>query len=83
LQGGKECFDADTGKDSTREIREYFIPDFGNWKDHDLYQEAFQRLVSDLKAPTQRRSKEFHKPVVTSDLAHSPQFVASLPRQRQ
>ena len=30
-----ECFDADTGKDSAREIREYFIPDFSNWKNHD------------------------------------------------
>jgi uncharacterized protein YjbI with pentapeptide repeats len=45
-----ECFDADTGKDSAREIREYFIPDFSNWKDHDSYQAAFQRLISDLKA---------------------------------
>ena len=45
-----ECFDADTGKDSAREIREYFIPDFSNWKDHASYQTAFQRLVSDLKA---------------------------------
>jgi len=45
-----ECFDADTGKDSAREIREYFIPDFSNWKNHDSYQTAFQRLVSDLKA---------------------------------
>jgi hypothetical protein len=45
-----ECFDADTGKDSAREIREYFIPDFSNWKDSDSYQEAFQRLVNDLKA---------------------------------
>jgi hypothetical protein len=44
-----ECFDADTGKDSAREIREYFIPDFSNWKNHDSYQEAFQRLISDLK----------------------------------
>src|SRR5215471_10258158 len=26
-----ECFDADAGKDSAREIREYFIPDFSNW----------------------------------------------------
>ncbi len=25
-------------------------PDFSNWKDHDSYQEAFQRLISDLKA---------------------------------
>jgi uncharacterized protein YjbI with pentapeptide repeats len=45
-----ECFDADTGKDSAREIREYFIPDFSHWKNHDSYQEAFQRLLSDLKA---------------------------------
>jgi len=44
-----EGFDADTGKDSAREIREYFIPDFSNWKNHDSYQEAFQRLISDLK----------------------------------
>jgi uncharacterized protein YjbI with pentapeptide repeats len=45
-----ECFDADTGKDSAREIREYFIPDFSNWKDHDSYQKAFQRLIADLKS---------------------------------
>jgi hypothetical protein len=49
-----ECFDADTGKDSAREIREYFIPDFSNWKDHDSYQEAFKRLISDLKASDAR-----------------------------
>jgi hypothetical protein len=36
--------------DSAREIREYFIPDFSNWKDHDSYQQAFQRLLRDLKA---------------------------------
>jgi TIR domain len=45
-----ECFDADTGKDSAQEIREYFIPDFSHWKDHDSYKEAFQRLSKDLKA---------------------------------
>jgi hypothetical protein len=39
-----ECFDADAGKDSAREIREYFIPDFSNWKEHDSYK------VFDLKA---------------------------------
>ncbi len=46
-----ECFDADTGKDSAREIREYFIPDFANWKDHDSYQKGFDRLLKDLKSP--------------------------------
>ena len=45
-----ECFDGDSGKDFAREIREYFIPDFSNWKDHDAYQKAFNRLVADLKA---------------------------------
>jgi len=44
-----ECFDADTGKDSAREIREYFIPDFSEWKDHDRYKKAFDRLLHDLK----------------------------------
>jgi len=52
-----ECFDADTGKDSAREIREYYIPDFSNWKDHDSYQEAFARLLRDLKkGSSDRRS---------------------------
>jgi hypothetical protein len=47
-----ECFDADTGKDAAREIREYFIPDFSNWKNYDAYQEAFTRLLRDLKPNT-------------------------------
>ena len=45
-----ECFDADTGKDSAREIREYFVPDFSNWKDHDAYRAALNRLLTDLRA---------------------------------
>jgi hypothetical protein len=45
-----ELFDADTGIDSAREIREYFVPDFSTWKDHDSYAKAFDRLVRDLKA---------------------------------
>jgi hypothetical protein len=51
-----ECFDADAGKDSAREIREYFIPDFSNWKNHDSYQRAFERLLGDLKAGGQDRA---------------------------
>jgi uncharacterized protein YjbI with pentapeptide repeats len=44
-----ECFDADSGKDLGVEIREYFIPDFSNWKDHDEFEEAFKRLLRDLR----------------------------------
>lgn len=68
---GWRCFDADTGKDSAREIREYFIPDFSNWKDHDSYQHAFQRLLTDLRAggyePDSRRAVHFH-----GHAAHTP-----------
>lgn len=42
--------DGDTGLDSAAEIREYFIPDFSNWKDHDSFEEAFARLLKDLSA---------------------------------
>jgi hypothetical protein len=45
-----ECFDADTGKDSAREIREYYVPDFSNWKDHSSYQREFEKLLRDLKS---------------------------------
>ena len=44
-----ERFDADTGTDMARAIREYFIPDFTSWKDHDAFEDAFAKLVSDLK----------------------------------
>ena len=52
-----KLFDADIGMDSAREIREYFIPDFSNWKDHDSYQAAFQRLVKDLKSGSESRPR--------------------------
>jgi len=45
-----KLFDADRGKDSAREIREYFIPDFSRWKEHDSYQAALEGLVKGLKA---------------------------------
>jgi hypothetical protein len=47
-----ECFDAESGKDLAVEIREYFIPDFTGWKDHDAFEAAFARLIEDLKATT-------------------------------
>jgi hypothetical protein len=40
-------FDADTGKDSAREIREYYISDFSDWKNQDKYQVAFEHLIRD------------------------------------
>lgn len=51
---GWECFDTDTGKDLGVEIREYFIPDFTNWKDHDAFEQAYRRLLNDLKIEERR-----------------------------
>lgn len=45
-----EAFDADTGTDMAVKLREYFIPDFSNWKDLDEFEAAFKRLLNDLKA---------------------------------
>jgi TIR domain len=51
-----ECFDADAGKDSAREVREYVVPDFSNSKNSDVYHRAFDRLVRDLKAAPNDRA---------------------------
>lgn len=45
-----KCFDSDTGKDLAVEIREYYIPDFSNWKDDTAFEAAFNRLLQDLRA---------------------------------
>lgn len=42
------CFDADTGKDSAREVREYHIPGFEKWENDELYSRSFNRLLNDL-----------------------------------
>jgi len=40
----------DAGKDLAEEVREYFIPDFPNWKDHDEFEKSFGKLLADLKS---------------------------------
>ena len=47
---GWEAFDADTGTDMAVKLREYFIPDFSNWRDIEQFEAAFKRLLNDLKA---------------------------------
>jgi hypothetical protein len=49
-----KLFDADRGKDSAKEIREYYIPDFTEWKDHDLYTKAFNGLLKALESDDAR-----------------------------
>lgn len=53
-----KAFDADTGKDMAREIREYLVGDFSNWKDHDSFEKGFQRLLRDLRAEGAKEAGE-------------------------
>ena len=44
-----ELFDADEGRDLAVEIREFYIPDFSQWKSHGLYVEELEKLLRDLR----------------------------------
>jgi hypothetical protein len=45
-----KLIDGDTGKDLARDIREYLIPDFSQWKtDHDAYKRSFDKLLKGLQ----------------------------------
>jgi TIR domain/Pentapeptide repeats (8 copies) len=46
------CVDSTTGEDLADEVRDYFIPDFSNWKGHDDFEKGYTRLLDDLKAST-------------------------------
>ena len=37
------------GKDMSQEIRDYYLLNFENWKDHDEYKRNFERLVESLR----------------------------------
>ncbi|MEN3369916.1 MAG: hypothetical protein V7609_2059 [Verrucomicrobiota bacterium] len=43
------CRDSISGTDLAEEVRQYFIPDFSHWKEHDQFEAAFTRLFKDLK----------------------------------
>jgi len=49
-----KLFDSDRGTDLAVFIRSYFVPDFSEWKNHEKYQKAFNRLLRDLKADKPR-----------------------------
>ncbi len=58
-----ECFDSDTGTDMAVEIREFFIPDFQDWKDAEKFSSAFVRLVSALSAAETEKVEQESKQI--------------------
>jgi uncharacterized protein YjbI with pentapeptide repeats len=49
-----ESFYADEGIDLAEEIREYYIPDFSNWKNHDSYAKVLKKLLGGLKSESSK-----------------------------
>ena len=50
-------FDPDTGKDLAVEVREYFIPDFSNWRDSSVFNWQVERVVMGLRDSNQVSAK--------------------------
>ncbi len=46
---GWSIFDADIGKDLAVEVREYFIPDFSNWRDSLVFERQVERVIMGLR----------------------------------
>lgn len=44
-----DCLDSGSGEDLAEKVREYHIPDFSSWKDHDAFEAAFADLMRDLR----------------------------------
>lgn len=39
-----------TAADLAVELRQYYIPDLSNWKDHDAFEAEFAKLLRDFRA---------------------------------
>jgi hypothetical protein len=55
VEKARQLFDADRGADT---VARGLVVDFSNWKEHDSYQQAFQRLVETLKGEGTRAHAE-------------------------
>jgi hypothetical protein len=82
-----ECFDADSGKDLAVEVREYFIPDFSNWKDRIAFEQVFARLKNDLEIetyrPTLAKQKSWKEPQNTPKCQMNPAAYPSRNTEEQ
>jgi hypothetical protein len=75
-----EYLDPETGTNLAAAIREYFIPDFRDWKNHDSFEKAFAQLLEGLKAvdaPPAPRIESKPK-----DMPQNPQIVIAAKKRR-
>jgi hypothetical protein len=50
-----EYFDADSGRDLAVELREYYIPDFSNWQDEQIFETQIAKVIEGLRAADKAR----------------------------
>jgi hypothetical protein len=76
-----ECLDPETGTDLAAEIREYYVPDFRDWKNHDSFEKAFAQLLAGLKAVDAPPAPRI-EPKVKKDMPQEPQKIIARLKQR-
>ena len=79
---GWECIDPETGTDLAAEIREYFIPDFRRWKNHDSFEKAFAQLLEGLKAVDAPPAPRIAPTIRPKDMPQNPQNVIAAKKRR-
>jgi uncharacterized protein YjbI with pentapeptide repeats len=79
---GWECIDPETGTDLAAEIREYYVPDFRDWKNHDSFEKAFAQLLEGLKAVDAPPAPRIEPKVNPKDKPQNPQTVIAAKKRR-
>jgi hypothetical protein len=77
-----ECLDPETGTDLAAEIREYYVPDFRRWKNHDSFEKAFAQLLEGLKAVDAPPAPRIEPRVKPKDMPQEPEKIIARLKQR-
>lgn len=79
---GWECIDPETGTDLAAEIREYYVPDFRDWKNHDSFEKVFAQLLEGLKAVDEPPAPRIEPKVEPKDMPQEPEKIIARLKQR-
>jgi hypothetical protein len=77
-----ECLDPETGTDLAAEIREYYVPDFRDWKNHDSFEKAFAQLLEGLKAVDAPPAPRIEPKDMPKDMPQNPQAFIGAKKRR-
>jgi hypothetical protein len=77
-----ECLDPETGTDLAAEIREYYVPDFRDWKNYDSFEKAFAQLLEGLKAVDAPPAPRIEPKTKPKDMPQEPEKIIARLKQR-